>query len=71
MDQQPNYRRRRAAVAAAALALLVLANRDEPTFGTLSIAFDGGHAPRIDAALAPPLDALAAAATFAAERLVR
>lgn len=71
MDQQPNYRRRRAAVAAGALALLAIAHHDEPTFGTLSIALDTDRAPRIEAALAPPLDAVAVAATFVAEQLAR
>ncbi|KQT34805.1 hypothetical protein ASG29_01190 [Sphingomonas sp. Leaf412] len=70
MDQQPNYRRRRIAAVIAAFALLVVANHDRPTFGTLSIGFDTDRGPQVEAQLAPPLDAMAAAAVYAADRLI-
>ena len=71
MDQQPNYRRRRAALFAAGLALFAVAQNHRPTFGTISIDFDADRAPRVDATLAPPLDAVVAAMVFAAEQLAR
>lgn len=71
MDQPPNYRRRRAAAVIAALALLVVANHDRPTFGTVSIDLDSDRLPRVEAQLAPPLDAVAAAAVYVADRLIR
>ena len=60
MTQPPDYRRRRIAVAMAAAALLVVAQRETPTLGTVSISLDETRAPRVDARLAPPLDAVAA-----------
>lgn len=71
MDKPPNYRRRRVAVSIAGLALLALAQREEPTVGTLSIGFDGGRVTHIDTEPAPRLDAVAAAVAYAAEWLAR
>ncbi len=69
MDQQPNYRRRRLGVMIAALALLAVANHDRPSFGVLSIGFDGEHAPQVSAERAPALDAIAMAVAAVAEEI--
>lgn len=59
MTQPPDYRRRRAAVGALALLMLVIAQRETPVLGSVSLSIGDGHAPRVAAELAPHLATIA------------
>lgn len=71
MDDERDFRKRRIALAVATAGLLVLADNHPPRIGTISITLDDTRRPHVDAALAPPLDTVAAVAVMAMERLTR
>jgi hypothetical protein len=71
MPQPPDLRRRRAVIGGLALLLLAMAQRETPTFGTLTISADGMHVPQVSAVAAPALRPVVAAVTALGGLLLR
>ena len=64
--------RRRLAIALLARSVMTVSDlHDSPMIGTLSLSIDLTHLPRVDAALAPPLDSLATVLADATRRFTR
>lgn len=72
MTPPPELRRRRLALALLALSVFAVSDlRDGPVLGTVSLSFDLDRAPRVEAALVPPLATVVTLLGDAAQRLIR